>query len=105
LEDLNLRPSDNGDRDVYHCPKYTPGASCAAGVPCNTAMAGIRNRFGAPTILECWSQHLVRKFESVLAPPAHGLRGEIAHSVLVVGRVLRGRTNQRRSQPSWHKFS
>ena len=57
-------------------------------------MAGIRNRFGAPTILECWSQHLVRKFESVLAPLAHGLRGEIAHSVLVVGRVLRaGRTN------------
>ena len=47
------------------------------------AMAGICNRFGAPTILECWSQHLVRKFESVLAPPAHGLRGEIAHSVLV----------------------
>jgi len=36
----------------------------------------------------------VREFEPVAAAAVHGLRGEIAHSILVVGRILR-RGNER----------
>jgi hypothetical protein len=43
-----------------------------------------------PAILERGPQDVLPEPKSVPAPAARGLRGEIAHSILVVGRILRG---------------
>src|SRR5262249_2725957 len=52
---------------------------------------GPRLRIGrTPAIFERGPQDVVREFEPVAAAAVHGLRREVAHSVLIVGRILRG---------------
>jgi hypothetical protein len=70
------------------------GSSSSGGLRRCGQLAGSAS--ARPAILERWPQDVVREFEPIAAATAYSFRGEIAHSILVVSGVLRGRDERGR---------